>query len=96
MNIIKTIFTVVALSVTLAGCTPPEPTVFGVPQSQWNMLSKSEKQQVIQGYNQRQKINAQNAPVNNALSAASSIIQNNNYYKNNPGFAPMPPMPSHF
>jgi hypothetical protein len=94
MNALGKIILVAVVGLTLAGCTPPQPMMFGVPQTQWNTLTQQQKQQVIQGYNQRQRINAQNAPINNAISDASSIIRNNNYYKNNPGFAPMPPMPS--
>jgi hypothetical protein len=90
----KTALLAGSLALVLAGCTPPEPTVFGIPQSQWNTLSPGEKQQVIKGYNQREKINAQNAPINNAIGAASSLIQQNNQYKHmHDNFAP-PPMPA--
>lgn len=82
-----------SLATMLAGCTPPEPTMFGVPQSQWQQLSPSEKQQVIQGYNQRQQINAQNAPLNNAIGSAAGLIRNDNYYKHNPN-SMMPPPPN--
>lgn len=78
---------------TLVGCGPQEPMVFGVPQSQWNTLSAAEKKQVIQGYNQRQKIDAQNAPINNAIGAASDIIQENNSYRRMQGNMTPPPMP---
>lgn len=84
---------VAACGVLLSACQPPEQMMFGVPKSQWNALSPSQKQQVIQGYNQTQRINAQNAPINNTIGAASRIIQNENYMKRNPGFTPMPPMP---
>lgn len=56
----------------LSGCGPQVPMIFGVPQSQWQHLSPAERQQVIAGYNERQKINAQNAPLNNAINAAGT------------------------
>jgi hypothetical protein len=57
----------------LNGC---EPTLFGVPQSQWNQLNSSEKSQIIQGYNQKQLIDAQNAPLESAIDVAGNIIGN--------------------
>ena len=62
-------------SLFLGGCTPPEPTMFGIPQSQWNQLSPAEKREVIKGYNEQQKINAQNAPVESLISGAQSVIE---------------------
>lgn len=102
MYLIKSALAAIGLAFLLSACTPPEPMVFGVPQSQWNTLSSNQKQQVIQGYNQREEINAENAPINNAIGAASQVIQQNNAYKhmqNNvvpsmPTDFDMPPMPS--
>ncbi len=83
------------IATVLVGCGPSQPTVFGVPQNQWNSLSKSEKQQVIKGYNQRQRIDAQNAPLNNAINEASGIIQQNNNYKYMQSNFTPPPMPNY-
>ncbi len=58
----------------LTGCEPPE--VFGVPQSTWNTLTPEQKQQVIQGYNQRKQIETENAPLQNAINTAGSILGN--------------------
>ncbi len=91
IRIAKGIIIAAGCAILLSACQPPEQMMFGVPKSQWNALSSSEKQQVIQGYNQTRRINAQNAPINNTIGAASRIIQNENYMKRNPGFAPIPP-----
>lgn len=91
----RIVLVVVALMMMglLTACGPQQPMVFGVPQSQWNSLTNSEKQQVINGYNQRRNIDAQNAPINNAIGAASDLIQQNNYYRHmQPNMAPPPPM----
>ncbi len=57
--------------VLLTAC---EPQTFGVPQSTWNTLSPEQKQQVIAGYNQRQQIDAENAPIQNAINTAGLLI----------------------
>ena len=78
--------------------------MFGVPQSQWQQLSHSERQQVIRGYNQRQKIQEENAPLNNAIGAATGIIKQEQRQKHwrrrihhmpsMPSMPPPPKMPS--
>lgn len=45
----------------LTACGPP--TVFGIPQEQWNQLNQQQRSQVIDGYNQRTKAEAQVAPI---------------------------------
>ena len=60
----------------LAACQPAEPTVFGVRESVWKTLSPQEKKQVIKGYNETQKINAKNAPLESAIGATSAAVQN--------------------
>ncbi len=80
-RILSGVLVVSLIAAVLVGCGPSQPSVFGVPQSQWNSLSNSEKKQVIQGYNQKQRIEAQTAPLNNAINEASDIIQQNNNYK---------------
>ena len=61
----------------VAGCTiePPEQTVFGVPQSQWNQLTPAQQQSVIDGYNKRQQIQAENAPFESAIGAAQQVLK---------------------
>ena len=90
----KRIIAAALIGLTLTACTPPEPMYFGVPASQWKTLSPAEKKQVIKGYNQREKINAQNAPAENFISATKAVIkqkQAQKYREKHP-FAP-PPMP---
>lgn len=45
----------------LAACGPP--LVFGIPQEQWDQLNQQQRSQVIEGYNQRTKAEAQVAPI---------------------------------
>jgi hypothetical protein len=86
------------LSMGLISCgPPPEPQVFGVPEHVWVTLTPAERQQVINGYNTQQKINAQNAPMENVISATQGAITNEQNIKasqqnGNPGF-PFPPIP---
>lgn len=84
-----------AVSIGVTSCgPPPPPRVFGVRQSVWNTLSKSEKKEVIKGYNQRQKINAQNAPLNNVINTTGAAVQQHQtqeaWQKNSIGMPPMP------
>lgn len=65
----------ISSAVLLSACAPPEPTVFGVKESVWKTLTAPERQQVINGYNQTQKINAKNAPLESAISATSDAVQ---------------------
>jgi len=69
----KKILLLLPLVLILAAC---EPTVFGVPQSTWNNLTPTQKQQVIDGYNQQQAIKQQNAPIQNAIDTAGTILNN--------------------
>lgn len=93
---------IIISAVFLSACTPPEPTIFGVKESVWKTLTPSERKQVIQGYNQTQKINAKNAPIESAIGAASNAVQAkqnddewNHQQKNlNNGFPANPPMPT--
>lgn len=65
----------------LAGC---EPTMFGMPQAQWNQLTPEQKSQVIQGYNQREQIKEQNAPLYAAIDAANNVLTSNQATSTNP------------
>lgn len=74
---LNTVFILIAtfiMALFLSACTPPEPQVFGMPQSQWNMLTKAQQKQVMQGYYRKQEIDAENAPVQHAISAAQAVI----------------------
>jgi hypothetical protein len=66
------------LLITISGVllTACEPTVFGVPQSEWNNLTPTQQTQVIQGYNERKQIEETNKPLTDAISVASSALQN--------------------
>ena len=65
------------LSMGLISCgPPPEPQVFGVPEHVWVTLTPQERQHVISGYNTQQKINAQNAPMENVISSTAGAINN--------------------
>ena len=90
---LKVIAVSTVATLVLAGCAPSEPQVFGVPQSQWNQLSKKQQHQVIKSYNRQQeiqarsdaeraKIDAQNAPVTDLISATKSVVD----HRNNNGF----------
>jgi hypothetical protein len=63
----------------LSGCVEQaaytEPTVFGVPQSQWSQLTHAQQNQVIAAYNQRAQTNADNAPLQNIISTAGALVQ---------------------
>lgn len=50
-------------------CTGCEPTVFGMPQSQFNQLNDEQKQIVIDNYNQQQERKAELAPLVSAIGA---------------------------
>ena len=68
----------------LTGC---QPTMFGMPQDQWNQLTPQQQAQVIDAYNQRKQTEAQNAPIMAAIGAASGVLKNkqSNDFAN-PGF----------
>jgi hypothetical protein len=57
-------------SFLLAACGPP--LIFGIPQEQWDQLDQQQRQQVIEGYNQRQTAEAQAAPLTAAVNAISA------------------------
>ena len=66
----------------LSGCKPPTPTIFGVSLETWQTLTPQERKEVIKGYNERERIQTQNAPINNAIGAASAIEQQRQWQKN--------------
>ena len=75
MSILR--ITAVALcALALAGCEPPEPRVFGVPQSQWNSLNHEQQTKVVDGYNAQQKQKAENEPWLAAIGVAGSLLSN--------------------
>lgn len=59
--------------------TACEPTVFGIPQSTFNSLTPQQKQQVIDAYNQREQIKAENAPLESAISTLGFIANTNHH-----------------
>ena len=64
-----------ALGVLLvAGCEPPEPYVFGVPQSQWDSLNQEQQTRVIDGYNAQQQQQTQNEPWIAAIGLAGDLL----------------------
>lgn len=58
----------------IGGC---ERTMFGVPESQWNQLNKSQQDEVIRGYNEQQRIQQQNAVFMSAIDTAGTILKDN-------------------
>jgi len=76
---------VMTLFFSITGCTiqPPEPNVFGIPQTQWNQLTPAQQQSIIDGYNQRQRIEAENAPLESAINATQQILKKEHKKPNN-------------
>ena len=78
MNIVKSAlkFLLAATLVSgLIGCAASEPTVFGVPQSQWTQLSKQQQDEVIHGYNQRAATREINRPLTDTLGVAKVLLR---------------------
>ena len=66
----------------LVGCQPPpppapppEPTLFGMPQSQWQSLSKDQQKEVIKGYNKQQEIAEETAAQQAEVQAQAQAQQ---------------------
>ena len=57
----------------LIACVPEQPTMFGMPQDQWQMLTTTQKQAVIDGYNDRKRIEEENKPMTDAIRAAKHV-----------------------
>ncbi|MEN9449524.1 MAG: hypothetical protein RJA83_138 [Pseudomonadota bacterium] len=60
----------------LVACGPP--SIFGIPQDQWDQLNQQQRSKVIEGYNQRTKTEAQVAPIYalaDALKAKNSTAK---------------------
>lgn len=72
-----TFITVILITLaTIAGCEI-EPTMFGLPQSQWKQLTKEQQDEIIRGYNEQQRIKHQNAVFMSAINTAGKIVKNN-------------------
>ena len=67
---------IVAAVTLLSGCTitPPEPMMFGMPQSQFQQLTPDQQSQVISGYNQQQQMQAQNAMIVDVANTAATAF----------------------
>ncbi|WP_342227656.1 hypothetical protein [Rickettsiella endosymbiont of Rhagonycha lignosa] len=65
----------------LAACGPP--MIFGIPQEQWDQLNQQQRSQVIEGYNQRTKAEAQVAPIY-AIADALKAKKNSDATPNKP------------
>lgn len=80
----------VVTSVALIAC---EPMIFGIPQSQWYQLSPEERQQVIAGYNEKERIREKNAPYEHAISAAEAAVAAKQWHDYD-HITPPPPAPA--
>ncbi|WP_218814114.1 hypothetical protein [Rickettsiella endosymbiont of Dermanyssus gallinae] len=67
----------------LTACGPP--LIFGIPQQRWDQLNQQQRNQVIAGYNRQRTIEAQTAPITDAINALS--------YRRNYGFYNFPYYP---
>ncbi len=72
---IKRLCCLALMFVALLGLAACEPTVFGVPQSQWKTLTKSQQAAVIKGYNERQATRVANEPYYAAINASQSLLE---------------------
>lgn len=95
-------FRVIGLIVTSCFLTACEPTMFGMPASQFQSLPPSQQQQVINGYNQRQLVQTENQPAEDLIGVAGTLVsglQQNSATKastttTTQSFDQPPPMPS--
>lgn len=71
---IKPMLVTVGVSFLLAGCGPTQPMMFGIPKTQFEQLSPSQKTAVINQYNQQQAQKAKDQQVWNLIGAAGSLI----------------------
>lgn|SRR3990167_2029306 len=83
-HFVRVVFLLTCIGLLLSGCT-----TFGVDNETWSTLSPQERQIAMQNYYHAQakqqaeqakidQINAQNAPINDAISALSGAIGNKN------------------
>ena len=85
------LFLLFSIMILLTGCGP-----FGMSQDQWRALTPEQQNQVIQGYNERERINAVNAPIVDAINAAATIAGNTgggNSASGGAGTGPCPALP---
>lgn len=64
----------VAVIGMLSGCTPPEPTQFGMAQSQFQQLPSDQQSQVIDNYGQQQQLDSQEAALENVVGTVTQAI----------------------
>jgi|GEM_PF-2531639 len=72
MKLIRLFFLYILTICALSAC---ERSMFGVPESQWNQLTKQQQDEVIRGYNEQQRIKQQNAVFMSAIDTAGYIIK---------------------
>jgi len=65
----------VSVMFVITGCTP---TIFGMPEDQFNQLSPEQQQQVIDSYNKRLEIEQQNKPKEHLIDVLGSAIATKN------------------
>lgn len=63
--------------VLIGGCAPAVPMEFGMPQDQFNQLSASQQQAVIQVYNQKKTEEAKMQSFYNFLGTVGSVVHVN-------------------
>ena len=76
---IKKLIIISSLMLALAAC---EPTLFGMPQSQFSQLPKEQQQQVIESYNRQQEIKTQNAPLENLIGVLGTATDQQTHRNN--------------
>ena len=64
------LFFLCVVSLALLACAPQQPTMFGVPQDQWQTLSPEQQQAAIDSSNTQQNQQERDRPMNEAVSGA--------------------------
>ena len=79
----------------LAGCASlaPEPRVFGVRQSQWHMLTPTQKNQVIAAYNERTAQHVSNEPWQQVAGNTEDVVHGGQHWHAHAHLFSKPPEP---
>lgn len=75
IKVIRSLSLLAAACFLLSACAPPEPMMFGIPQSQWQTLTKQQQNAVIEGYNARKATQTANQPYYAAINASQQLIE---------------------